>query len=207
MARETLTKPGLALEDTERLAQDELRRLRALPLWQVRLRLLGRSLAAQWRLFAEQPIGLIGLAIILCFGAFALIHPLLMGRVWPRAIYDPIIGYDPAFPSHPVGPSAAHWLGSSGEVGACSTVRKSTRLRNPSGRASCSGRARRSARTNAAAASTAMIVSRSRMRRAGKTFTRIVVVAAPIAAGTTRSGSSAAAATSAKSGPPSNTTP
>jgi peptide/nickel transport system permease protein len=111
MARETVTKPGLAIEDTERLAQDELRRLRRFPLWQVRLRLLGRSLAAQWRLFAEQPIGLIGLAIIVCFGAFALLHPLLMGRVWPRVIYDPIIGYDPAFPAHPVGPSAAHWLG------------------------------------------------------------------------------------------------
>ena len=73
MARETLTKPGLAIEDTERLAQDELRRLRALPLWQVRLRLLGRSLAAQWRLFAEQPIGLIGLGVIICFGLLALI--------------------------------------------------------------------------------------------------------------------------------------
>lgn len=111
MARESIRKLAPSGAEAELLAQEERRKLRAMPLWRVRLRLLGRSLAAQWGLFAEQPIGLIGLAIIGCFGALALLHPFLMANVWDRSIYDPVIGYDPAFPAHPVGPSAAHWLG------------------------------------------------------------------------------------------------
>lgn len=101
MAEKTLS--GLTAADLEAL--------RRRPLWRVRLRLLREGLAGQWRLFAAQPIGLVGLLIILCFGVMALLHPLLMGRVWERAIYDPVIGYDPAYPAHPIGPDTAHWLG------------------------------------------------------------------------------------------------
>lgn len=97
--------------DTERLAQEERQRLRAQPIWKVRLRLLGRSLTEQWRTFAENPIGLVGLAIIISFAILAVLHPLLMGRFWPRAIYDPVVGFDPLFAEHPAAPSLRHWLG------------------------------------------------------------------------------------------------
>jgi peptide/nickel transport system permease protein len=93
------------------LAAQEMEELRRLPLWRVRLQLLRRSLAAQWRMFAEQPIGLIGLAIIVAFGIMALLHPIMMANVWSRTIYDPVIGYDPAIAAHPAPPSATHWLG------------------------------------------------------------------------------------------------
>ena len=93
------------------LATKELEELRRLPLWRVRLQLLARSLAAQWRMFAEQPIGLVGLAIIIAFGVMALLHPIMMANVWNRTIYDPVIGFDPAIAAHPAPPSAGHWLG------------------------------------------------------------------------------------------------
>lgn len=111
MARETTRKLAPGGADAELLAQEERRKLRAMPLWRVRLRLLWRGLAAQWRLFAAQPIGLAGLAIIVSFGILALLHPFMMANVWDRSIYDPVIGYDPSYASHPVGPDAAHWLG------------------------------------------------------------------------------------------------
>ena len=77
----------------------------------------------------------------------------------------------------------AHSLGRNGEVGVRSTVMKSSRLRNPSGRANCSGRIRRKTRITPPAAPSAMIDNRSRVRRAGKTLTRISVTAAPMTAG------------------------
>jgi peptide/nickel transport system permease protein len=45
-------------------------------------------------LFARNKIGLVGLTIIGIFALMALIHPILMGRVWDPAIYDPVTGYD-----------------------------------------------------------------------------------------------------------------
>jgi len=47
------------------------------PLWRVRLRLLWRALKSNWATFAENPIGLIGLGVIIFFGLFASIHPIL----------------------------------------------------------------------------------------------------------------------------------
>lgn len=81
------------------------------PIWQVRLRLLWRSLRTNLALFSENPIGLVGVAIIVIYGIFALIHPLLLGNVWPTQIYHPVTGYDTTIPFHPSPPSPAHWLG------------------------------------------------------------------------------------------------
>jgi peptide/nickel transport system permease protein len=111
MASDKIRSALVRSRGAEALAQEERDRLRRQPLWQVRLTLFGRELAGQWRTFAENPIGLIGLAIIAFFGLLAALHPILMRTVWSRAIYDPVLGYDPAFPSHPVGPSLAHLLG------------------------------------------------------------------------------------------------
>jgi hypothetical protein len=49
------------------------------PLWQVRMRLLWRSIKTNVALFAENPIGLVGLAIIILFAVLAFIHPVPVG--------------------------------------------------------------------------------------------------------------------------------
>ena len=64
------------------------------PLWRIRLRLFRRALGRNWRLFARNKIGLIGLGIILAFALMAIIHPFQRGRVWDPASYDPVQGYD-----------------------------------------------------------------------------------------------------------------
>ena len=64
------------------------------PLWLIRLRLARRSFRRNWKLFARNKIGVAGLVIIGMFAVMALIHPILMSRVWDPAIYDPFDGYD-----------------------------------------------------------------------------------------------------------------
>jgi peptide/nickel transport system permease protein len=64
------------------------------PLWRIRVKLAARTLLENWRLFRENAIGLVGLAIILLFGVMALAHPILMGTVWEKRVYDPVTGYD-----------------------------------------------------------------------------------------------------------------
>jgi peptide/nickel transport system permease protein len=83
----------------------------AQPLWRIRLRLTRRSLANGWAMFKENPIGLIGLGIILFFALLALAHPILMATVWNRATYDPITGHDLTITNHPAPPSVRHLLG------------------------------------------------------------------------------------------------
>jgi peptide/nickel transport system permease protein len=81
------------------------------PLWQVRLRLAWRSAKTNIALFAENPIGLVGLSIIIIFAIMASIHPLLLRTVWDPNMYNPITGYDISVPFHPSPPSATHLLG------------------------------------------------------------------------------------------------
>jgi peptide/nickel transport system permease protein len=81
------------------------------PLWQVRSRLLWRSIKTNAALFAENPIGLVGLAVILMFAVLAFIHPILLDTVWDPNMYNPIVGYDASIPFHPSAPSPTHWLG------------------------------------------------------------------------------------------------
>jgi peptide/nickel transport system permease protein len=81
------------------------------PLWRVRLRLLAKSVGANWALFAENPIGLIGLAIIVFFGLLAAAHPVLINTVWEPRVYDPLMGYDMEIAFHPSAPTVRHLLG------------------------------------------------------------------------------------------------
>lgn len=81
------------------------------PLWRVRLNLFRKSLRTNWALFAENPIGLIGLGVILAFGLFALMHPILLNTVWEPRVYDPINGFDMEIAFHPSPPSTRHLLG------------------------------------------------------------------------------------------------
>lgn len=64
------------------------------PLWRVRLRLMRRGLRNNWKLFAANRIGLVGLTIIVVFALMAIAHPILMATVWSQQIYNPVTGYD-----------------------------------------------------------------------------------------------------------------
>ena len=80
-------------------------------LWRVRLRLLRRSFSANWVIFKESRIGVVGLVIIAFFGLLAISHPILMATIWDRNIYDPQTGYDLRISENPAPPSWTHWLG------------------------------------------------------------------------------------------------
>jgi peptide/nickel transport system permease protein len=92
--------------------REDLARVTKKPLWRVRLGLLWRSLRTNARLFAENKIGLIGLAIILFFGLMALAHPILISTgIWDPNTYDPVTGYEYEELVHPAAPTAKHLLG------------------------------------------------------------------------------------------------
>jgi len=81
------------------------------PLWRIRLKLFARGFKKNWALFAENPIGLIGLGVIVFFGLIALAQPILINTVWEPKVYDPINGFDIEIAYHPSPPSARHLLG------------------------------------------------------------------------------------------------
>jgi peptide/nickel transport system permease protein len=62
-------------------------------------------------MFAENPIGIIGLGVIILFGLIALAHPILMNTVWSNSVYGPVNGFDLEIPYHPSPPSPTHLLG------------------------------------------------------------------------------------------------
>ncbi len=82
-----------------------------IPLWRVRLNLFIRGMKTSWATFAENPVGLIGLGIIIFFGLFALAQPILIKTVWNPVVYDPVSGYDIEIAYHPSPPSPKHLLG------------------------------------------------------------------------------------------------
>lgn len=81
------------------------------PLWRIRLRIGWKSFKENWLMFRSNTIGLIGLGIILFFGLLAIAHPILLGTVWDKKIYDPFTGNDSTIYNHPSPPSARHLLG------------------------------------------------------------------------------------------------
>ncbi len=80
-------------------------------LWRIRLRLFWNGMKVNWSLFTENPIGLIGLAVIVFFGLLSVAHPILIATVWNPNVYDPVMGIDLEIPFHPSAPSARHLLG------------------------------------------------------------------------------------------------
>jgi len=81
------------------------------PLWLVRVKLFFKGLRTNWLFFSESPIGLVGLGLIVFFGLFSLIHPILMNTVWDSKVYDPVIGHDLEVAYHPSPPTTKHLLG------------------------------------------------------------------------------------------------
>lgn len=81
------------------------------PLWRVRLGLFLKAVRTNWALFAENPIGMFGLGVIVFYGLFALAHPILINTVWDPVVYHPVSGFDMEIGYHPAPPSARHLLG------------------------------------------------------------------------------------------------
>ncbi len=103
--------PDLFKDLNHKMSPEEFKETFDTPLWRVRLKIFFRSLSSNVKLFARNPIGVIGLVIIFFFFLLTIIHPILMNTVWPRGIYDPVLGFDPNYPAHPAAPSKAHLLG------------------------------------------------------------------------------------------------
>jgi peptide/nickel transport system permease protein len=80
-------------------------------MWRVRLGLFIKGLRTNWAMFSENPVGLLGLGVIVFFGLFALAHPILINTVWDPNVYDPVSGFDMEIAYHPSSPSARHLLG------------------------------------------------------------------------------------------------
>ncbi len=82
------------------------------PLWKIRMLNFLRSAMKNWKLFAVNKIGIVGLSLIALFALMAFLHPILMNTVWDKKVYDPIIGIDMSLVGqNPSPPSSVHLLG------------------------------------------------------------------------------------------------
>lgn len=80
------------------------------PLWRIRWKLTMRGLSQNWAVFRESRIGMLGLIIILLFGVFGALWPIMINTVWDPLVYHPVVGFDPML-AHPSPPTKAHLLG------------------------------------------------------------------------------------------------
>jgi peptide/nickel transport system permease protein len=93
------------------LGSDAVRTPEQLPIWRIRLQLFMREMRKSIGIFAENKVGLLGIAIILFYALMAVGYPIMMQCCWEQRVYDPITGYDFASIEQPAPPSAAHPLG------------------------------------------------------------------------------------------------
>ncbi len=70
-----------------------------------------RQLRDDWAIFSRNRLAMLGLALIGVFALMAIIHPLLMGTIWPKGIYNPETGYDINVAPWPAPPGQGHLLG------------------------------------------------------------------------------------------------
>ena len=105
------TRIETILASETRAVKNDLATVRQKSLWRLRLGLAWRELKTNARIFSENKIGLIGLAIIIFFALLAAAHPVLMATVWDPNIYDPITGYAYDQIAQPGAPTWSHWLG------------------------------------------------------------------------------------------------
>lgn len=64
------------------------------PIWRIRLKLFWRNFKKNWALFKERKSGLFGLYVIIGFGIFALMYPIVSPYL-DESVYNPVIGTDP----------------------------------------------------------------------------------------------------------------
>jgi peptide/nickel transport system permease protein len=80
-----------------------------------------RGFLARWKLiisgwheFRRNPLGVIGLTLILVFTVMVVVHPILLKTIWRVTIYDPYLGFDKTIFTHPSPASQGHILGTDG---------------------------------------------------------------------------------------------
>lgn len=94
-----MMQPDLRPDITE-AAGDGIIALPSEARWRIRLRLAWATFRRNWKLFAANKLGIVGLVIIIAFGILALLHPILMATAWaPHVVagvnvYDPVRGTD-----------------------------------------------------------------------------------------------------------------
>ena len=64
-----------------------------------------------WKIYRKNRLAVLGLVLLLLYVLMAVLHPLLIGNVWPKVVYDPVTGHDMLIFPHPSGFSSAHLLG------------------------------------------------------------------------------------------------
>lgn len=78
-------------------------------LWRVRLKLGWAAFKKNWKLFAENKLGLVGLGVILLFALMAIAHPIMrsVGPWQDDNVYDPVIGFSAPVTDFEVVPTEA----------------------------------------------------------------------------------------------------
>ncbi len=86
------------------------------PLWKIRWKLIRRGIAQNWEIFKESRIGMLGIILIIAFGIFGAMWPIMINTVWDPMVYDPVVGFDP-HDNAPIPPKryAPLWYGSNWE--------------------------------------------------------------------------------------------
>ena len=64
-----------------------------------------------WAIFSGNRLALFGLIMLSVYILMAILHPILMKTVWPKGVYDPIVGHDMKIFPHPSMPVPGHPLG------------------------------------------------------------------------------------------------
>lgn len=72
-----------------------------------RLKINRRRFRGGWELYRQDPLAILGLAMIMLFGLMTIVYPILRSTIWSATVYDPKIGFDFAVAPHPSPPS---WL-------------------------------------------------------------------------------------------------
>ena len=78
------------------------------------LRARMKQIRSTWVEFRRQPLGVIGLSLIVFFALMVIAHPILMKTIWTRAIYDPYLGFDSHVLHNPSPSTPRHLFGTDG---------------------------------------------------------------------------------------------
>lgn len=105
LARERILAPIANQADSERVFVTRLDRIKA------QSAAARRRFVENWRVFSENKLAVLGLALVFIFFVMSFIHPLLLKTVWSKVVYDPVVGFDATVFPNPAPPQIGHILG------------------------------------------------------------------------------------------------
>ena len=70
-----------------------------------------RRLRDSWRIYSRNKLAVLGLLLLVIYLLMAIAHPIMMRTVWPKNVYDPVVGQDVNIFPHPSPPGPGHLLG------------------------------------------------------------------------------------------------